>query len=135
MRRALQRGFTLLEMIIIVVILGIASATVVTLVAQVGAHTTDNSDLQVGTQLLQECGEWIVAQHRRDSNFFGTSLVNSGNCYGLTSYGGFSTPAVVVSDYTGGAGCPTGISCKKVEVTVSKGGVGLNTLYLMLSDW
>jgi prepilin-type N-terminal cleavage/methylation domain-containing protein len=126
------RGFTLLEVVIVVVILGIAAAAVVTMVANVGARQTDNSDLQVGTQLLQECAENIVSQHRRDENFFSTtSGTGSANCYSLTTFGSFDAPSVTMAGYTG-AGCPTGAVCKTAAVTISKGGVALNTVTFML---
>jgi prepilin-type N-terminal cleavage/methylation domain-containing protein len=130
-----HRGFTLLEMVMVVVILGIASITVVSMVANVNAHQADNTDLLVGTQLLQECAENIVAQHRRDENFFSTTAgTGSSNCYSLTtlSASGFSAPVVVVADYSTGAGCPSGAECKLATVTLTKSGTSLNTLSVML---
>lgn len=134
--KMLQRGFTLLEMIIVMVILGIASVAVVTMVANLGAGQGDNRDLQVGTQLLQECGEWIVAQHRRDVTFFDSTLASNTSCYGLSSYvtsdgATFGPPDVVVTTYTGSA-CPTGGQCKNAAVTISKDGATLTTLNVML---
>jgi prepilin-type N-terminal cleavage/methylation domain-containing protein len=128
------RGFTLLEMIMVIVILAIASITVATMVANVNAHQGDNTDLQVGTQLLQECGENIVAQHRRDENFFSTTMgASSSNCYSLTTLtpSGFSLPTVAVAAYTG-PGCPGTAECKVATVTLAKGGATLQTLNVML---
>ena len=134
--RAAQRGFTLLEMIMVVVILGIASVAVVTIVARVGAGQDENSDLQVGAQLLQECGEWIVASHRRDENFYTNIFVvgTSTNCFsGGASYGGFATPTVAVADVTGTGGCPPSpAECKSGLITITKGGVALNPINVML---
>jgi len=118
----------------VVVILGLASITVATMVANVNAHQSDNTDLQVGTQLLQECGENIVAQHRRDENFFTTTAsTGSANCYSLTTLGasGFNAPVVVVANYTG-AGCPGTAECKVATVTLTKNGASLQTLNVML---
>jgi len=131
----ISRGFTLIEMVIIIVILGIAAATVVTMVANVGKGTSDNTDLEIGTQLLQECAENVISQHRRDENFFSvTAGTGSANCYALTTYGSFDSPVVAVASYTG-TGCPTGASCKTATVTVSKGGVALNTITFMLVNY
>jgi len=130
-RRFVQRGFTILEMVIVVVILSIVGATVSLMVARVGSGQSENSDLQVGGQLLQECGEWIISNHRRDGSFFTSTLSNSSTCYGLTSFGGFSTPSVTVTAYAG-AGCPTGGTCKLAAITVTKSGTSLNPMNIVL---
>ena len=130
-------GFTIMEMIMVVVILAIASVTVATMVTNVNAHQDGNEDLQVGTQLLQECGENIVAQHRRDENFFTTTIgTSSSNCYSLTTLApsGFSLPTVSVATYTG-AGCPGTAECKLATVTLAKGGATLQTLNVMLARY
>jgi prepilin-type N-terminal cleavage/methylation domain-containing protein len=127
-----DEGFTLLEMIIVIVILGIAAAAVVGMVAHVGSRQSENSDLQVGTQLIQECAENIVSQHRRDDNFFNvTSGTGSPNCYSLTAYGGFNTPVVTANAYTGAA-CPSGATCKELSIALTKGGDTFNPVSVML---
>ena len=134
-RAALAAGFTLIEMIIVMVILGIAATAVLTMVANVGNRQSDNMDLQVGAQLLQECGEYIVAQHRRDQTFYASQLVSSATCFGIPSFGGFGQPNVVVTDHTGGTGCPTAPGtpeCKLVTITVTKGGASLNPVNMIL---
>ena len=134
MRPARSRGFTLLEMIIVVVILAIASVALVAMVANVNAHQSDNTDLQVGTQLLQECAENIVAQHRRDENFFTTTMgTGSSNCYSLTTLtgSGFNAASVAVASYTG-SGCPGIAECKIATITLTKGGSSLPTVNVML---
>lgn len=131
-RRIVGRGFTIIEMIVVVVVLAITSIAVIGMVANVGARQQDNADLQTGAALLQECGEWILSNHRRDENFFTSSLVNSASCYGLTTYAGFSTPSVAITDPYTGAGCPTGATCKLATVTLSKSGSSLNSLNLVL---
>ena len=135
MRATLAAGFTLIEMIIVIVIIGIAATAVTTMVANVGNRQSDNIDLQVGAQLLQECGEYIVAQHRRDQAFFSLTLSSSSTCYGITSFGGFGQPNVVVTDHTGGTGCPTAPGtpeCKLVTITVTKSGTSLNPVNMIL---
>jgi prepilin-type N-terminal cleavage/methylation domain-containing protein len=128
-----SKGFTLLEMIIVIVLLGIASAAVVGMVSQVNAGSSENTTLQVGGQLLQECGEWILANHRRDKNFFDDVLTvgTSTNCFsGPGTYSGFSTPSVTISDVSTDASlCPAGYSpaaqCKQAVVTVTSGTTSL----------
>ena len=105
-----QAGFSLLEMVIVVVILGIASVAVATMVSHVGSGQTENKDLQVGAQLLQECGEWIVSNHRRDEDFYTNVLTGtSSTCFsGPAAFGSFTQPSVSVATVAAGTGgCPT----------------------------
>jgi len=134
LRTAVAAGFTLLEVIIVMVIIGIAATAVLTMVANLSNRQTDNSDLQVGAQLLQECGEYIVAQHRRDKTFYVSQLASSATCFGLSSFGGFGQPNVVVTAMTAGSdGCPASpAECKLVTITVTKSGTSLNPLNIML---
>jgi prepilin-type N-terminal cleavage/methylation domain-containing protein len=125
------RGFTLIEMIMVVVVLGLAAMTVTRLVSQLSSHQTDNTDLQIGTQLLQECGEWIVSNHRRDDTFFSGTLLTNGNCYGLATYGGWTAPTVNITTYTG-SGCPAGATCKQAAISLDKSGAALNTMNIIL---
>jgi hypothetical protein len=117
---------------VVVVVLAIASVAVVSMVANVGVRQSDNSDLQVGAQLLQECGEWIVTNHRRVDNFFTATFSTSANCYSLTTYGGFSAPTVTVTNPYTGVGCPTGATCGKAVISLAKSGVSLQPVELIL---
>jgi prepilin-type N-terminal cleavage/methylation domain-containing protein len=132
MRRLIARGFTILEMVIVLVLMSIAASAVIMMVANVGANQTENTDMQVGTQLLQECGEWIVSNHRRDENFYTSSLISSTTCYGLTTYSGFNIPSVTVTDPYTGAGCPAGGTCKLASISITKSSATLQPLNLVL---
>ena len=139
MRRLIARGFTLIEMIMVVVLLAVTSIAVATMVAQVGSGQSENSDMQVGAQLLQECGEWIVSNHRRDKSFYnGTLGTGSASCYGLTTYQGFAAPSVVVSAYVGDGcpkislGAPADADCKLAAISISRAGATLNTVNVVL---
>jgi prepilin-type N-terminal cleavage/methylation domain-containing protein len=136
--KRIRRGFTLIEVIVVIVILGIASAAVVKMVVQVASGGTDNQTLQVGSQLLQECGEWILANHRRDENYY-TNVLTAGtstNCFsGPSAYGSFSAPTVVVTDVSGTSSCPTGGVCKQVAISISSGGSSLNTVNLIVMKY
>ena len=130
-----MRGFTLIELIVVMVVLAIGAIAAMHMAANAGMHQTSNRDLQVGTQLLQECAEYILAQHRRDEAWFGATLATSGNCYGMTSFQGFNAPSVTVTDHTGLSGCATGGTCKLVTITLSKSGATLNPVSMILSDY
>jgi prepilin-type N-terminal cleavage/methylation domain-containing protein len=129
------RGFTLIELIVVVVILAIGAATVSLMVANVGRHQSGNRDFQVGTQLIQECAEFILTKHRREQTYF-AGLATSANCYGMASFSGWSAaPAVTVADHTGLAGCPTSGTCKLVTITLSKSDMTLNSVNLILGQY
>jgi len=136
-----SKGFTLLEMIIVIVLMGIAAAAVIGMTNQVVAGSSENSTLQVGGQLLQECGEWILANHRRDKNFYTDvlSVGTSTNCFsGPGAYGSFSAPSVTVTDISGDATyCPTAVGgtaaqCKKAVITMTSGSTSLNSMSIII---
>jgi len=140
MTRGAHRGFTLIEMVVMIVILGIASAVVVKMVSQVARGGSDNSTLQVGSALLQECAEWVVANHRRDKSFYDSVLVvgTSTNCFsGPSAFGSFNQPTVTISDVSSDPTlCPTltpAASCKKAVFSISSSdGTTLNTINLIV---
>ena len=140
MTRGAHRGFTLIEMVVMIVILSIAAAVVIGMVTRVAAGATENSTLQVGSQLLQECAEWVVANHRRDKNFYDSVLVvgTSTNCFsGPSAYGSFSQPTVTISDVSSDTTlCPTltpAANCKKAVFSISSSdGTTLNTINLIV---
>ena len=135
MMRRVQAGFTLIEIVVIILILGIASAAVIKMVGQVASGGTDNQTLQVGSTLLQECAEWVVANHRRDKSFYDSVLIvgTSTNCFsGPSSYGGFDQPIVTITDISGTSSCPSGSSCKQAVFSISNSGTALNPINLIV---
>lgn len=143
--RCAALGFTVLEMIIVMVILGIVAATVVSMVAQFVGGREPNRQMQVGAQLLQECGELIVSNHRRDKTWYNVSLgTGSASCYGMAALtlpdgSAYSPPVVTVADHTGGSGCPvsppapaSATSCKLVTITISKSSTSINSVRMIL---
>ena len=144
-RRA--RGFTIIEMVIVIVLMGIAAAAVVGMVGQVASGQAENTELQAGAQLLQECGEWLVANHRRDENFFPNVLTGtSANCFGgSAAYDpdgsgvtpSFSAVSVTVTDAAGTSACPPNVpaspvECKNAKLTLTNGSVTLNPVNIVL---
>ena len=140
MRTLAHRGFTIIEMIMVVVLLGIVSVAIVNMITRVNEGSTENSEMLVGAQLMQECGEWILTNHRREDNFFTLTLATSANCYALTTHGGFNAPQVnVTAAYVGVAsdptGCPNGATCKVATISVTKGADTLTPVNLLVVRW
>jgi len=130
-RHGLVRGFSLIEMIIVIVVLSIGAVALLSMQGQVVRGQADDNDIQTGAQLLQECGEQILATRRRGTGY--DSIVISTDCYLLAGLGGFTAPSVDVTPYTG-TGCPAGATCKLAVISVSKGGATL-TSRLMVVDY
>ena len=61
------RGFTLVESIIVLVVLGIAAVAMISLQGNIFYSQSSSKDIQVGAQLMQECAEQILAMRRRIS--------------------------------------------------------------------
>ena len=61
---AAQKGFTLVETIMVMVLLSIAAAAIATLSGNIFNGQTENKDIQVGVQLMQECAEKLLAKGR-----------------------------------------------------------------------
>lgn len=141
-----SRGFTLIEAVIVIVMLGIAGAAVVMLQGSVFSQRELTRDQQIGAQLQQECAERFVVVRR--SLGFNHALLNAGSysqCADLPSFssplvGGAFTLEVTISPRTAGSAppnpCPTGRNCKVVTIAVSKpDGLQLSPIRLQLSDY
>ena len=115
-RFAGARGFTLVESIIVLVVLSIAAAGIISLQGNIFYGQSGNKDLEVGAQLMQECAEQILATRQQS----GYSAVNTNTCNTMGNVGGFGAPCVNVTSDNAGAACPSGGTCNKVEISVSK---------------
>ena len=126
-RFAACRGFTLIESIIVMVALGFAAAGVISLQANIFSGRTENNNLQVGTQLMQECAEKLLALGR--ANYADPLLVagSTASC-STVSFGAYTAPAITITDGNSGtaglAACPyttttdpTATKCKLIKVT------------------
>ena len=115
---AAHRGFTLVESIIALVVLGIASASIISLQSTIFNGQANNKNMEVGTQLMQECAELVLATRRGSGYAAVPESATSPICNALGSYGGFA-PCVSVATYAGPA-CPSGGTCKTAEIGVTK---------------
>ena len=137
-----QRGFTLIELVAIIVLLSIAGTTIIGMYGQVGRSLVTNQDTQTGAQLVQACAERIMAFRRNTTSGFGYANVtvgsNTGACNaGFTAVGGFTTPPVVdvtAHNSTTLPACPSLVadSCKQVDIRISRDGLQAANLSLML---
>lgn len=118
MNSSRQQGFTLLELIIVIVIVALASVPILGQFTQVVSSMLVDEEIQTAAQLAQERAEGILAD-RREQGYIaiatGTSTdVLAGN------YAAF-TRTLTVNEPPSGSGCASGASCKEVIVTVGRG--------------
>lgn len=128
-------GFTLVESIIVLVLLGIAAVTIVSMQGNIFYGQSGNKDLQVGVQLLQECAEQILARRRRQ----GYTSVGATTCSSPGNYGGFGAPNITLTDGNGASvtSCAGGSStCTAViSISLSAGGADLTPVTLQLTKY
>ena len=126
-----SKGFTLVESIIVLVVLSIAAAGIIAMQANMFTGQSVNKDLEVGVQLMQECAEQVLATRRQS----GYAAVNTDTCSTLGNFGGFGAPSVTVTSDNAGAACPSGGTCNKVVISVSKGSSSLTPVTLELVSY
>ncbi len=138
-RFAAHKGFTLIESIIVMVVLGIAAVAIINLQGNIFFGQSGNRDLQVGVQLMQECAEKILST-RRDVGYGDASLTDrtasASNCSGMTITGSNAPTVTITSGHSGTANmgaCPysAGTDCKLVSITQGN----LTPITLMLTGY
>jgi prepilin-type N-terminal cleavage/methylation domain-containing protein len=133
-----QRGFTLLELVLVILVIAVASVPLFGLFTQATASLLDNERIQTAAQLAQERAESILAL-RRSQNFaaVGLGTVTDTLSANYSAY----TRTVSVSQPPTGPGCAlhpvTGVSaaCKEVVVNVAQGGNTLAEISFLLVDY
>ena len=131
-----ERGFTLIETLMVMVVLGIAATTIIGLQGNIFAGHGANKDMQVGVQLMHECAEQVLAIRRR-SPTVGYTNVTTAACSGLGNYGGFGVPVVTLRDDSGASvsACASTSSDCTATITIGKDGANLSPITLRLSKY
>lgn len=121
-------GFTLIELVMIILVMAFAAAGVMSLNASIFSGQTTNAALEIGSALMQECGELILAKKQKEgiaSSALATSASATTLCSGATvtvSGTVYAAPTVTITDgnsgTTGMGACPyTTNDCKLVTIT------------------
>lgn len=121
-----QRGFTLMESVIALLLLSIASLGIIHLNSNLFSRSREMRDWQEGVQIMQACLDQVVAQ--RHSAGFSAPL----DCADLNALGTGYTLTVdpnAMVQY-----CPLGMQCKQVEITASKGGTTSTPISILFVD-
>ena len=125
-----HRGFTLIELVMIIVVLAICLTGLVAAFGVVGRSGNATANIDIGAQVASQCAEHVLGQRQRNVGV-GFANYNGGRCGGL-GFGGFSvtdSSALLV-----GGPCPAGASCKSVTITASSA-AATTTLNLLLVDY
>lgn len=128
------RGFSLIELIMIIVAIGVFGAFLTTTLTQLPRSLTVSEGAQTASQLAQQCSERVLAQRRDPA--VGFALIASGTCAGLPTLTGYVVTDTV-TDVSGAAPCPSTAanSCKEVVVTVIRNGVTVAVNNLLLVNF
>jgi prepilin-type N-terminal cleavage/methylation domain-containing protein len=133
-----QSGFTLIELVLVILVLALAGVPLFGLFTQASASLLSNERIQTAVQLAQERAESILAQ-RRAQDFTAIAVGTTIDALGA-NYSAYSR-TVTVSMPPAGPGCPlhpvTGVSatCKEVVVSVAQGPDTLAEVSFVLVDY
>jgi len=128
-----QNGFTLIEMVLVIVIISIASVPLFGMFARAASSLLINEKTQTAVQLAQERAEFLLSI-RRNQNFLAPEL--SGNTTEVLSgnYSGY-TRHTMITQPPGGPGCPGGANCKEVSISIDEGGSTYAEVSFLLVDY
>ena len=125
-----QRGVTLIEMVIVIVILAIAATAIMDQFVTGARSYETNESVQTAAQLAQECAEHILATRRLQGHTAATAATTI--CDALPTIAGFTpTVSFVVAPTPPCVTAP----CTEVTVTVTQGGNTRANVVFMLGSY
>ena len=135
MTRSGMHGFTLIELIMVIVVLAIAAVALLSGYGQVADTIGTDATLQAGVQLARACGEYLIAERRDDPRKGYSGVISAGSriCNVVPDPQGL-TVTVTFTPYTAAA-CPAGTTCTLAGITVTQGSETLDTTSLMLASY
>ena len=119
MNRHTQYGFTLLELVMVIMLVAIASIPILGQFSQAASSLVTDEIIQTAAQLAQERAEGLLADRRVS----GYAAVPTGTVNDVLTgaYSSYSRTVTVTSPPAGG-GCAGGATCKEVVVSVDHSG-------------
>ena len=136
MNRA-QKGFTLVEMVLVIIIISVASVPLFSLFSQASTSLLSNEAIQTAAQLAQERAEFVLSRKRELGLNGPVAELTVGTIpENLTgNFNVFNRSTEVTSLPGGTGGCPSIVPCKQVVVSVDAGGPALAQITFLLVDY
>jgi len=129
----LQCGFSLIELIMVIVIVSIAALMLLSSFSYVGSSIIVSDELQIGMQSAQECSDFIISSRRDATNSY--AGIDNTVCNFLVVPAGFTrSVTVTVEDSSTLPACPSA-ACKKVVVSVLSGTTSITDITTLLVDY
>ncbi len=114
-----QQGFTLLELVMVITLIAVASIPILGQFSQASSMLLTDEIIQTAAQLAQERAEGILADRR--SNGYAAVLTGTTSDVLTGAYSSYSRTVTVTSP-PGGSGCAVGATCKEVIIGVDHSG-------------
>ncbi len=128
-----QRGFSLIELVVVIVLLSIAAVALLQQFSQASGSLIRNEELQTASQLAQLKAEELLAIRRMQGYNHAALTAGTANESLAGHYAGY-TRSVTITE-PAASGCPTGGTCKGVDVRVSRGATSLARIRLVLVNY
>lgn len=127
-----MKGFSLIELIIVIVIVSIAAVAIGAAFARMSSSLALNEDLQRASQVAQECAEHILSRARPPRGHYAAvaAASPSAECDGMAAAG--LNRVVNVTAMAAGPLCTAGWACKRVEVSVTKGAAAVSVNFMLV---
>ena len=109
-----ERGFSLIELIMLIVLLAILSSVFMQMFARLGGGLKETHDAQIAQAMTQECYTYLL-QARRE---YGYAMNGIANCNLLTSFQSYGVASVSLTASYSDSPCPSGASCKLFTISV-----------------
>jgi prepilin-type N-terminal cleavage/methylation domain-containing protein len=113
-----HHGFTLVELIFVIVVLSIGFTGITNGYASLQRGLSRAEAAQKATQIAQSCAERMMSL-RRLYAYGDTTVTNACTTAPAISETGYNAPAVTTATASATDGCPSGVTCSKVTITVS----------------
>lgn len=134
MKSRSNRGVSLIEMIVVIVMVSAAAVPLLSLYGAVARSLPINEDTQTAAQLGQECSEHILAARRNPA--IGYSAINNAICDALPPLAGFARK-VKVTDLASSPPCTVkkAGTCKHVEVSITAQTTNATLFTFMIANY
>jgi len=128
-----QKGFTLIELVLVIIIISIASVPLFGMFSRAASSLLVNEKTQTAMQLAQEHAELLLAIRRHQD--FDAPELSSDTIEVLSGNYSAYTRSTVITQPPAGPGCPGGASCKELVISVAEGGNSYAELTFLLVDY